>query len=149
MTVSPPTASCMKLITARESSTAADQSLMPAPVAAKVFPGLGTALSIVQVERITTVALIVILFDGGLHIGLRRFRHSAAPILSLGTIGTFATAGLVAAGAERRQKRGAHLAGGADDEGAHQRAAGASVSMTHGRYRSVAARATGGYTRPS
>jgi potassium/hydrogen antiporter len=54
------------------------------------------ALSIEAVERIGVVALIVILFDGGLHIGLARFRRSAAPILALGVVGTFATAGLVA-----------------------------------------------------
>jgi potassium/hydrogen antiporter len=54
------------------------------------------ALSIQGVERIGVVALIVILFDGGLHIGLGRFRRSAAPILALGVVGTFATAGLVA-----------------------------------------------------
>jgi cell volume regulation protein A len=45
------------------------------------------------------VALIVILFDGGLHIGLRRFRSSAGPILALGVVGTFATAGIVAVAA--------------------------------------------------
>jgi potassium/hydrogen antiporter len=38
----------------------------------------------------------VILFDGGASIGLRRFRVAAAPIVALGTVGTFATAGLVA-----------------------------------------------------
>jgi cell volume regulation protein A len=54
------------------------------------------ALSIQGVERIGVIALIVILFDGGLHIGLGRFRHSLAPILALGVVGTFATAGLVA-----------------------------------------------------
>jgi cell volume regulation protein A len=53
-------------------------------------------LEIQTVERIGVVALIVILFDGGLHIGLARFRRSAVPILALGTLGTFATAGLVA-----------------------------------------------------
>ena len=53
-------------------------------------------LEIETVERIGVIALIVILFDGGLHIGLARFRRSAAPILALGTLGTFATAGLVA-----------------------------------------------------
>jgi potassium/hydrogen antiporter len=53
-------------------------------------------LSIETVERIGVIALIVILFDGGLHIGLARFRSSALPILVLGTLGTFATAGLVA-----------------------------------------------------
>jgi len=71
--------------------------LVVPPIAAAAFPSLGNALSIVEVERITTVALIVILFDGGLHIGLRRFRQSAGPILSIGVLGTFATAGMLAA----------------------------------------------------
>lgn len=71
--------------------------LVVPPIAAAAFPALGNALSIVEVERITTVALIVILFDGGLHIGLRRFRRSAGPILSIGVLGTFATAGMLAA----------------------------------------------------
>ena len=53
-------------------------------------------LSIHEVERIVVVALIVILFHGGLHIGLERFRRSAGPILALGVVGTFLTAGLVA-----------------------------------------------------
>ena len=48
------------------------------------------------VERIGVVALIVILFDGGMHIGWRRFRRGALPIASLGVIGTLATAGVVA-----------------------------------------------------
>jgi cell volume regulation protein A len=59
-------------------------------------PALRDAVSIVTVERIGVVALIVILFDGGLDIGWRRFRTAAVPILSLGVLGTFATAGLVA-----------------------------------------------------
>jgi potassium/hydrogen antiporter len=63
-------------------------------LAASVEP-LRDALSIQVVERIGVVALIVILFDGGLHIGIGRFRRSAAPILVLGVVGTFATAGLV------------------------------------------------------
>jgi potassium/hydrogen antiporter len=57
---------------------------------------LRDALSIEVVERIGVVALIVILFDGGLHIGLARFRRSAVPILALGVFGTFLTAGLMA-----------------------------------------------------
>ncbi len=43
------------------------------------------------------MALIVILFDGGSSIGWRRFRGAAIPIVSLGVLGTFATAGLVTA----------------------------------------------------
>ena len=73
--------------------------LVAAAIASDVFPSLGSALTIQQVERIAVVALIVILFDGGLSIGWRRFRASAVPILSLGVLGTFATAGLVAVAA--------------------------------------------------
>jgi cell volume regulation protein A len=37
----------------------------------------------------------VILFDGGMHVGWRRFRRAVVPIVSLGVIGTFATAGVM------------------------------------------------------
>ena len=43
-----------------------------------------------------TLALIVILFDGGLHLGRRRFREAAVPIVALGVLGTFATTALIA-----------------------------------------------------
>lgn len=56
---------------------------------------LGDVVSIKVVERIGVVALIVILFEGGMHVGLRRFRRSAGPIVALGIVGTFATAGVV------------------------------------------------------
>jgi cell volume regulation protein A len=49
------------------------------------------------VERIAVVALVVILFNGGIDLGLRSFRAAAGPILSLGVLGTFVTAGIVAA----------------------------------------------------
>ena len=49
------------------------------------------------VERIGVIALIMILFDGGMDIGWRRFRRAVVPIASLGVIGTFTTA-LVMAG---------------------------------------------------
>jgi cell volume regulation protein A len=70
--------------------------LVAAGLLAAASDSLRDALSIQVVERIGVVALVVILFDGGLHIGLGRFRRSAAPILALGVVGTFATAGLVA-----------------------------------------------------
>ncbi len=70
--------------------------LLGAAGAASLFPSLRADLSILGVERIATVALIVILFSGGMELGLRRVRRSAVPILSLGVIGTFATAALVA-----------------------------------------------------
>ncbi len=70
--------------------------LLAAAIASDVFPELSEHISIRNVERVGVVALIVILFDGGMHVGLRRFRSSAAPIAVLGVVGTFATAGLMA-----------------------------------------------------
>jgi cell volume regulation protein A len=43
------------------------------------------------VEAVVSAALVVILFDGGLQIGVRRFRSAAGGILSLGVVGTFLT----------------------------------------------------------
>jgi potassium/hydrogen antiporter len=70
--------------------------LLVAAVASDVFPGLASAISIHTVERIGVVALIMILFDGGMQVGWRRFRGAAVPITSLGVLGTFATAALMA-----------------------------------------------------
>ena len=69
--------------------------LLAAAVISDVWPGVGDAVSIRNVERIAVVALIVILFDGGMRVGWTRFRESAVPIVSLGLLGTFATAGLM------------------------------------------------------
>ena len=69
--------------------------LVVAAVASALFPSL--VVRVETVERIATVALIVILFQGGSSIGLRRFRPAAIPIASLGVLGTFACAGLIAA----------------------------------------------------
>jgi cell volume regulation protein A len=73
--------------------------LVAAAVVTDLFDGLRDAISIEAVQWVTSAALIVILFDGGLHIGLRRFRAAAVPIAVLGVVGTFATAGLVAVAA--------------------------------------------------
>ena len=70
--------------------------LLAAAVAASLWPQLGEAVSLKTVERLATVALIVILFDGGLHIGWKRMRHAAVPVLTLGVLGTFGTAALMA-----------------------------------------------------
>src|SRR5918996_298132 len=70
--------------------------LVGAVLLGELVPEAERLLSIQEVERIAVVALIVILFHGGLHIGVRRFRRAAAPILALGVIGTFVTAGIVA-----------------------------------------------------
>jgi cell volume regulation protein A len=69
--------------------------LVAAAAASDVFPGLGVSTD--TVIRVATVALVVILFDGGFSIGWRRFRAAAVPIASLGVLGTFATAGGAAA----------------------------------------------------
>src|SRR5687767_10817487 len=61
-----------------------------AAVLSDVFPELGERLTIRDVERIAVVALVVILFDGGMQVGWRRFRASAWPITALGVLGTFA-----------------------------------------------------------
>jgi potassium/hydrogen antiporter len=68
--------------------------LLAAAVASDLFPEL--SIDIVTVERIGVVALIVILLDGGMHVGWRRFRGSAYPIAALGVAGTFLTAAVVA-----------------------------------------------------
>jgi cell volume regulation protein A len=73
--------------------------LVAAAAASELVPAFNDAISIVTVERIGVVALIVILFDGGLDIGWRRFAVAAVPILSLGVLGTFASAGLIAVAA--------------------------------------------------
>jgi potassium/hydrogen antiporter len=69
--------------------------LLAAALASDLWPELADTLSIRDVERIAVVALIVILFDGGMRVGWSRFRDSAVPIVSLGLLGTFATAGLM------------------------------------------------------
>ena len=73
--------------------------LVVAAVASDVFPGLSDHLTILEVERIGVVALIVILFNGGTLVGWRRFRAAAVPIFSIGVLGTFATAGIIAVAA--------------------------------------------------
>lgn len=44
------------------------------------------------VERVITIALVLVLFDGGMHIGPSRFRAAVVPILSVGVAGTALTA---------------------------------------------------------
>jgi cell volume regulation protein A len=73
--------------------------LLLAAIASDLFPELGERLSIKEVERIGVVAVIVILFNGGTLVGWRRFRVAAVPIFTLGVLGTFATAGVLAVAA--------------------------------------------------
>jgi cell volume regulation protein A len=70
--------------------------LLAAAVTVHFWPALGRKLSVLDVERLAVVALIVILFDGGVRIGWKRFRVAAVPITVLGVFGTFTTAALVA-----------------------------------------------------
>lgn len=69
--------------------------LLIAAVAALLFPALGD-VSLVVDQRIVTVALILILFDGGMHIGWTRFRSTAGPITWVGVAGTAVTAAAIA-----------------------------------------------------
>lgn len=69
--------------------------LLSAAAFSDVFSGVGDVLSFEDVQWIASAALIVILFDGGLHIGRASFRRSALEITVLGVMGTFATAGLL------------------------------------------------------
>ena len=72
--------------------------LLASALASDLWPGLGR-LPITDVERIVTVALAVILFDGGMNIGRRRFGTVVGPVVWIGVVGTFATAAGVAAAA--------------------------------------------------
>jgi potassium/hydrogen antiporter len=64
--------------------------LAGAAIAVKVIPALhGPPQQ--TVERVVTVALACILFDGGLNIGWARFRSAAGPIAIVGVLGTFLT----------------------------------------------------------
>jgi potassium/hydrogen antiporter len=82
-------------LSARTSVPPAAFFLVAAAIASDIFSSLAVPVS--TVENVATVALIVILFDGGTSIGRRRFRVAAVPIASLGVLGTFGTAALAAA----------------------------------------------------
>ena len=73
--------------------------LVVAAVASDISDRLAGILSFQDVQRIATLALIAILFEGGSQIGLSRFRPSAVPIVALGVLGTFGTAALIAVAA--------------------------------------------------
>jgi cell volume regulation protein A len=69
--------------------------LLAAAVASDLMPALGR-VPVVTVQRVVTVALVVLLFDGGMHIGWRRFRSAAGSVVWIGVAGTFATTAGVA-----------------------------------------------------
>ena len=70
--------------------------LFAAAAAAGIWPRLG-GLSSGLVEDIVSVALAVILFDGGMRVGWRRLRSVAGPTLWIGVPGTLVTAAGLAA----------------------------------------------------
>ncbi|HEV7203983.1 MAG TPA: potassium/proton antiporter [Jatrophihabitans sp.] len=72
--------------------------LIVAAAASDLVPRLGD-LSVVTDQRIVTIALVVILFDGGMHIGWSRMRPAAGAVVWLGVAGTVVTAGALALGA--------------------------------------------------
>src|ERR1700743_3589780 len=65
--------------------------LVAAVIAAQLWPKAAN-LPLTTVEEVVTLALAVILFDGGMHIGRRRFRTAAAAIVWTGIAGTLVTA---------------------------------------------------------
>jgi len=88
------------------SSRASERLRIPAPAfflvgaaaASDIWPRL-EAVSFTAVQRVVTLALVVILFDGGMRVGWRRFRPAAAAIIWLGVAGTLVTAAAVGAAA--------------------------------------------------
>jgi len=69
--------------------------LLVAAVLASEIKAVRDAVGLTLVVDLVTVALVVILFDGGLNLGRRRFREAAVPIVVLGVFGTFATTALI------------------------------------------------------
>ena len=70
--------------------------LVAAALAVEVIPDLPHPPERL-VERLVTIALICILFDGGLHLGWPKFRAAAGPIVAVGVLGTFLTTAAAAA----------------------------------------------------
>ncbi len=64
--------------------------LVAAALASDLVPRLGS-LEVVTNQRLVTVALVIILFDGGMHIGWRRMRPNVAAVAWIGVAGTLAT----------------------------------------------------------
>jgi cell volume regulation protein A len=96
----------LALLAAVGSNRVAERLHVPAPAlflilaaaASDLVPRLG-GLDIVVDQRIVTIALVLILFDGGLHIGWSRMRPAAGAVVWVGVAGTLVTAGALAVGA--------------------------------------------------
>jgi cell volume regulation protein A len=99
------------------SSRASERLRIPAPaffliaaaLASDIWPWLGR-ISYASVEQVVTVALAVILFDGGMRMGWRRFRSAAVASVWIGVAGTLVTAAAAAAAAHFLFSFGWHAA---------------------------------------
>jgi cell volume regulation protein A len=69
--------------------------LVTAAIASDLIPRLD-GLDVVTNQRIVTAALVMILFDGGMHIGWKRMRPAAGGVLWLGVAGTVVTSAAIA-----------------------------------------------------
>ncbi|MGH3628435.1 MAG: cation:proton antiporter, partial [Sciscionella sp.] len=69
--------------------------LLAAAIASNLFPAL-EHLSGKTVQHVVTICLIIILFDGGMHIGTRRFKAAAGSVAWIGVVGTFVTTAALA-----------------------------------------------------
>jgi cell volume regulation protein A len=81
------------------------RSRLPIPLPALVFVGAAVIAALVPglhappldtVEKLVSIALAAILFDGGMQIGWRRFRAAAGAIAFVGVVGTFLTTAALA-----------------------------------------------------
>lgn len=72
--------------------------LVLAAIAALFLPPFTDSARVVD-QRVVSIALVFILFDGGMHIGWPRFRKSLGPIAWIGIAGTAVTAGAIAVAA--------------------------------------------------
>lgn len=72
--------------------------LIGAAVVADLFPWLGR-MPVDTVEQIVTVALVLLLFDGGMNMGWGALRRTAGAVVWLGVVGTLVTAAAAAAAA--------------------------------------------------
>jgi cell volume regulation protein A len=64
--------------------------LVVSAVVAALVPALGR-IPVLTVQRVVTVMLVLLLFDGGMHIGWRRFRSAGGAVLWIGVVGTLVT----------------------------------------------------------
>ncbi len=69
--------------------------LLGAAAASDLYAPLANQVSVRTVERVGVVALIAILFDGGMQVGWARMRAALVEITAVGVLGTFVTAGIV------------------------------------------------------